>query len=108
MDYVAATRLRKEVEQRFEEVFQDWDALIAPAWPKVAEGLEDEGVMIEKATVFNDAHVPLITVPNGFDGDGLPTGLLIVGPKFADGLILRIAASYQQATDFHLQRPVLT
>jgi len=45
-------------------------------------------------------------VPCGFDG-GLPIGLQIQGPAFAEDRILRVAYAYEQATSWHSQRPAI-
>jgi Asp-tRNA(Asn)/Glu-tRNA(Gln) amidotransferase A subunit family amidase len=43
-------------------------------------------------------------VPCGFV-DGLPVGLAIAGPPAADAAVLRVAAAFQTATDWHERRP---
>ena len=48
-----------------------------------------------------------MSVPNGFDSEGLPTGLMISGAQWTDAKVMRIAQAYQQATDFHTKRPPL-
>ena len=55
---------------------------------------------------FGIAGVPAVSVPVGFV-DGMPTGMQLVGPRFADGLLLRAATAYQSVTDWHLARPAL-
>ncbi len=46
---------------------------------------------------FNLTQQPAITIPCGLTSDGLPIGLQIVGPMFADALVLRAARSYESA-----------
>ena len=46
---------------------------------------------------FNMTRQPALTVPCGFNEDGLPAGLQIVGPMQADGRVLRAGAAYQDA-----------
>jgi len=41
-----------------------------------------------------------ISVPCGFDGEGLPIGLQLIGPAFEEARILRAAYAYEQATDW--------
>jgi len=50
------------------------------------------------------AGVPAVSVPVGFV-EGMPTAMQLVGPRFADGLLLRAATAYQSATSWHLVRP---
>lgn len=54
---------------------------------------------------FNLAGVPAITLPCGYTSTGLPLGLQIVGPPFAEELVLRVAYAYQQNTRWHTVRP---
>ncbi len=57
--------------------------------------------------VFDFTRQPAVSIPNGFDADGLPTGLMIACAKFRDAHALRIAHAAQSITDFHLARPPL-
>jgi aspartyl-tRNA(Asn)/glutamyl-tRNA(Gln) amidotransferase subunit A len=45
---------------------------------------------------FNLTQQPACTIPCGLTNDGLPIGLQLVGPMFADALVLRAARSYEQ------------
>ena len=57
---------------------------------------------------FSVAGVPAMTIPCGFSREeGLPLSLQIAAAPFAEGLILRIAHAYQQATDWHRRHPTL-
>jgi len=57
---------------------------------------------------FDAYGVPAISLPCGFNKDGLPIGLMIAGPHFSEGKVLALAYAYQQATDWHTKRPKLT
>jgi aspartyl-tRNA(Asn)/glutamyl-tRNA(Gln) amidotransferase subunit A len=52
----------------------------------------------------NLAGVPAISVPCGFV-EGLPVGLQIMAPAFAEATCLRVAYAFEQATDYHERRP---
>ncbi|HEX6957439.1 MAG TPA: amidase [Ferrovibrio sp.] len=56
---------------------------------------------------FNLTQQPAISVPCGFSQSGLPIGLQLVAPMHRDDLVLRAAAAYEAATDWHKQRPKL-
>jgi aspartyl-tRNA(Asn)/glutamyl-tRNA(Gln) amidotransferase subunit A len=47
-----------------------------------------------------------ISIPCGF-ADGLPVGLQIMGPAFGEETVLRVAYTYEQATEWHKRRPAL-
>jgi aspartyl-tRNA(Asn)/glutamyl-tRNA(Gln) amidotransferase subunit A len=53
--------------------------------------------------VWNATGFPALSVPMGFDGDGMPLGLQIIGVPFADATCLQVGHAYQQATDWHLR-----
>ena len=116
-DYIRALRWREEVEARFEQALapgRDVDAFLLPTAPDVAEEIGPDPMAeaspqwkFRNTRVFDNTHQPSISVPCGFDGDGLPVGLMISTAKWRDALALRIAHTYQGATDFHRRRPAL-
>ena len=114
--YVQALELRKLVEQRYEAALLEgaFGAYLLPTSPivaeQIAEAATEEQPMTTKfrnTSVFDQSHQPSISVANGFDADGLPTGLMISAALFNDAMALRVAHAYQQATEFHTQRPQL-
>jgi aspartyl-tRNA(Asn)/glutamyl-tRNA(Gln) amidotransferase subunit A len=56
----------------------------------------------------NLAGIPAISIPCGFSHEGLPIGLQIMGKHFDEGMLLRVAYTFEQNTDFHLKKPNLT
>jgi aspartyl-tRNA(Asn)/glutamyl-tRNA(Gln) amidotransferase subunit A len=97
----------RQVKSAFESV----DALITPTLPNVAP-LQTEGPAVwargrQFNLPFSFAGVPSISVPCGVSSTGLPIGLQIVANELRESQLLRIAASYEAATDFHLQHPPL-
>ncbi len=54
---------------------------------------------------FNLNGVPAISVPCGWTAENLPAGLQIVGPRFADAEVLRIAAAYEGVAPWRERRP---
>lgn len=57
---------------------------------------------------FDSFGIPAVSLPCGFTAAGMPIGLMIAGPHFTEGKVLALAYAYQQATDWHKRRPVLT
>jgi aspartyl-tRNA(Asn)/glutamyl-tRNA(Gln) amidotransferase subunit A len=53
----------------------------------------------------NLAGVPGLALPVGFDLQGLPIGMQLMGPHFGEETLLQTAHVYQQATDWHLRKP---
>jgi aspartyl-tRNA(Asn)/glutamyl-tRNA(Gln) amidotransferase subunit A len=54
---------------------------------------------------FNLTQQPAASIPCGFTRAGLPVGLHIVGPRYADALVLRAARAFERARP--IQLPVL-
>ncbi|HEX5092902.1 MAG TPA: amidase [Burkholderiales bacterium] len=86
---------------------EKYDLLLTPTLPLPAfeAGKEVDDVVRERRWTdwtpfsypFNLTQQPAATVPCGLTRDGLPAGLQIVGPKYADALVLRAARAYESA-----------
>jgi aspartyl-tRNA(Asn)/glutamyl-tRNA(Gln) amidotransferase subunit A len=55
----------------------------------------------------NLSGLPGIVLPAGFSQAGLPIGLQLLGPPFAETVLLRAARMFERATEFHKRRPPL-
>ena len=111
--YLKAQQVRTLIQREFDEVFQQVDALAAPVSPTVAFRLGEktaDPVQMYLSDVCtlppSIAGLPCMSVPCGFD-QGLPVGLQLIGPHLAEQTLLRIAYSYEQATNWRQQRPRL-
>ncbi|MDE0709682.1 MAG: amidase family protein, partial [bacterium] len=60
---------------------------------------------VRTTSPFNLSGQPALTVPCGFDRDGLPIGLQIAGRPFDEVTVLRIGAAYEATTTWSEQRP---
>lgn len=112
--YGQAQKVRTLIRQDFEQAFEGVDLIAAPATPSTAFKLgahSDDPLEMYLQDVFtlpaSLAGVPGISVPCGFDGDGLPIGLQLIAPHFAEDELLAAAHSYQLDTDWHTRRPAL-
>jgi aspartyl-tRNA(Asn)/glutamyl-tRNA(Gln) amidotransferase subunit A len=64
--------------------------------------------LIDLMTIpVNLAGLPGISVPCGFDGQGLPIGLQIIGNVLREDQVLQVAYAYEQATEWHTQTPTV-
>ncbi len=115
-DYARALDARQLAERRYEVTLGEIGlaGYLAPTSPIVAPPIDpdqarDEApdMIFQNTTVFDMTHQPSISVPNGFDADGLPTGLMISGALWDDAMVLRAAHAYQGATDWHTKAPAL-
>ena len=55
----------------------------------------------------NLAGIPGLAFPVGFDGDGLPIGMQLMGAHFEEERLFQVTHAYQLATDWHTRRPEL-
>ena len=58
-------------------------------------------------TVANVAAIPSMVVCGGYTTAGLPLGLEIMGPAWADATVLRVGHQFEQAADTRTRRPEL-
>jgi aspartyl-tRNA(Asn)/glutamyl-tRNA(Gln) amidotransferase subunit A len=112
--YLKAQKVRTLIKQDFDRAFERFDVLVAPTSPttafKIGEKTGDPLAMYlsDVCTLpVNVAGLPGISVPCGFDANGLPVGLQLIGKAFDEATLLRAAYTYEQATDFHRRRPRL-
>jgi aspartyl-tRNA(Asn)/glutamyl-tRNA(Gln) amidotransferase subunit A len=110
--YLLAQRRRRVLCAEMEEAFRHHDVLITLAQPGEAPlieapsrwGIYELGSL---TSPFNVTGSPAVALGTGFGTGGMPTGMQIAGPAFADGLVLRAAHAYQQATDWHRRWPAM-
>ena len=112
--YTRAQKVRTLIRRDFEEVFQKVDVIASPASPTTAfkiGSLANDPLHMYLADVFtiaaNLGGICGLSVPCGFS-DGMPVGLQLLGPSLGEPTILRAAYAYEQATDWHKQRPPLS
>ncbi|WP_297462046.1 Asp-tRNA(Asn)/Glu-tRNA(Gln) amidotransferase subunit GatA [Ferrovum sp.] len=110
--YLQAQRVRRLIQQDFLQAFERCDVLMGPTAPSTAFRFGDKGsdpVQMYLSDIFtigvNLAGLPGMSIPVGFDGQGLPVGLQLIGPHFGEARLLAIAHGYQQATDWHARVP---
>ena len=102
--YLKALRTKALIKKEFDEAFEKYDVLLAPAAPytapKLGESLKDPMAMYlgDIYTVaVNLCGLPGITVPCGKDKIGLPIGIQMIGDCFMEKKILRAAHAYEKA-----------
>ncbi|OXT15387.1 aspartyl/glutamyl-tRNA amidotransferase subunit A [Bacillus sp. OG2] len=111
--YKKAQKVRTLIKKDFEEVFQSYDVIIGPTAPtpafNIGENIDDPLTMYANDILtipVNLAGAPAISVPCGYS-NGMPLGLQIIGKYFDESTIYRTAHAFEQATDFHKQKPGL-
>jgi aspartyl-tRNA(Asn)/glutamyl-tRNA(Gln) amidotransferase subunit A len=112
--YNRAQKVRHMIAQDFKLAFKKCDALLTPTSPtaafKLGERTQDP-LQMYLADIFtiavNLAGICGISIPCGFTSGKLPIGLQIIGPKWGEETMLRVAHAYEQATPWHQEKPPL-
>jgi aspartyl-tRNA(Asn)/glutamyl-tRNA(Gln) amidotransferase subunit A len=109
--YLRAQKVRRLITDDFARAFKQVDVLIGPTSPTPAFDLGakvDDPVTMYLNDIYtigaNLAGLPATSVPCGLSG-GLPVGLQIIGPHFAEAKLLNVAHWYQRETQWHKQIP---
>jgi len=110
--YTKALKVRRLIKDDFDRAFADCDVIAGPVSPtpafKIGEHSDDPLAMYlsDIYTISaNLAGIPGISIPCGFTMTGLPIGLQLQAPPFAEEKLLRIARMHERETDWHTRRP---
>lgn len=95
VEYLQANRQRRMLIEEINELFQDYDVIIAPTSGS------------RQLQITNLTGHPVITVPTGFDDKGRPTSMTFIGNLYQEGAILKMAKAYQNLTDYDEKHPPL-
>ncbi len=117
-DYIRDWRVLNDERHKAEELFKQVDVVITPTVPVAApriSDLEALGInelrpfetkyLLRNTSPFSVLYWPSVSVPCGFQREGLPVGLQISGRPGADANVLRLAHAYEQATQWHTRVP---
>ena len=97
--YAQAQRVRRILRDRTLAAFQDFDLLLGPTTPTTAfgHGAVTDPVAMYLQDIFtvqaNLAGTPAISLPTGRHSNGLPFGVQLMAPPFAEERLLAAAAT---------------
>ena len=116
-EYASANNLRAACNGRFREIFETIDVLACPSmtgppWPVTPEEsygpMDDYDPSVQRFTIpFDFNGNPTLSVPCGFNQDGLPLSLQFVGHPLKELLLCQVGHAYEQATEWHILHPEL-
>jgi len=108
--YKKAQQMRALVTEDFKNAFEKVDILISPTCPNTAFELGSKAsdplamYLTDIATISaNLAGIPGISIPAGFDKDGMPIGLQILAPQLQESLLFNMAHQFEQSHDYWKQ-----
>ncbi|HBR00474.1 MAG TPA: Asp-tRNA(Asn)/Glu-tRNA(Gln) amidotransferase subunit GatA, partial [Cyanobacteria bacterium UBA11691] len=112
--YLKAQKVRTLIKKDFQKAFAAVDLLVSPTAPttafKAGEKTKDPISMYlsDLMTIpVNLAGLPGLSIPCGFDRQGLPIGLQLISDVLREDLLLQVAHTYEQTTSWHLKQPSL-
>jgi aspartyl-tRNA(Asn)/glutamyl-tRNA(Gln) amidotransferase subunit A len=112
--YLKALKVRRLIRDDFDKAFARCDVVMGPTSPTPAFRIGErtgDPLSMYLADIYtvgcNLTGLPGVSVPCGFTASGLPIGLQIIAPPFAEEKLLRVARLYERATDWHTRRAPL-
>lgn len=118
--YIQAQRYRSVLRREFLEGFKQVDVFVTPTLPFTATPCGATDVVIENnqkedmlsaimqfTGVPSLAGLPALSLPVGFDPDGLPVGMQVIGRPFDEAGLFRLGHAYQAVTSWHTKSPAL-
>jgi aspartyl-tRNA(Asn)/glutamyl-tRNA(Gln) amidotransferase subunit A len=118
-DYLKAEQYRMLLMEEFRRTFEHVDVVLGPTTPITAWNIGDWTVDVggKQESVlaaswrftypYNLTGLPAISIPCGFDRDGLPIGLQIAAKPFDEVTLLRVAHAYERTHQWIERVPVL-
>ena len=107
--YLKAQKVRTLIKRDFDEAFKKCDAIVSATSPTVAFPIGSKTqdplsmYLCDVLTLGgNLAGLPGISVPCG-TSDGLPVGLQVLGPQWGESVVLRVARSYEEASEIRAE-----
>lgn len=110
--YGKAQKVRTLIKQDFDLAFEQVDLIAAPVTPTTAFKLgehSNDPLEMYLQDVFtlpaNLAGIPALALPVGYDQNGLPIGMQLMGPFFSEAKLFQTGHAYQMTTKWHTQLP---
>ena len=95
VEYIKANRLRTQLMNQMEALFEQVDVYIHPSWAS------------SSLRITNYTGHPCVVLPNGFQKNGRPTSISFTGKLFGEAEVMEVAKIFQEHTEFHLMHPEL-
>ena len=112
--YLRALKVRRLIKEDFDRAFKDVDCIVTPTSPTVAFKIGekiDNPLAMYLSDIYtisvNLAGLPAISIPCGFNQEGLPIGLQIIARPFDEETLLRTAYTFEQNTQWQQKKPKL-
>lgn len=100
--YRKALALRQLIRQEYNDIFEKCDVVLTPTTPTVAYRPQEmaDPVKMYQADIctvtVNIAGLPALSTPCGYDENGMPIGMSIIGKKFDEATIIQVADAFEK------------
>lgn len=112
--YKKAQQLRRLIKEDFDKAFEKVDVLISPTCPNTAFEIGSKisdplsMYLTDIGTISaNLAGIPGMSLPCGYDSDGMPIGLQILAPALQEEKLFNIAYNFEQANKDNQKSPII-
>jgi Asp-tRNA(Asn)/Glu-tRNA(Gln) amidotransferase A subunit family amidase len=95
VEYIQANRIRSRLIRQVNILFREYDVIISPSFGG------------DQMLITNLTGHPCLVMPNGFNEEGSPTSICLLGNLFDEGTLIEVARHYQLATGFEDEHPPL-
>ena len=115
-----ANKMRALFRNEWVNAFKQYDVLLGPTRMTTAIKLEyDDGPLTREKAEKNFewrrgytcpasiAGTPAMSIPCGFDSEGLPIGIQIMASHFREDVVLAVGNAYENNNDWHMRRPLI-
>ena len=109
--YGKAMALKQKISAEYADIFEKCDVILTPTAPTVAygvnENISDPAKMYHAdicTVTVNIASLPAVSTTCGYDEKGMPIGMSVIGRKFAEADILRVADAFEQQFERRLPK----
>jgi aspartyl-tRNA(Asn)/glutamyl-tRNA(Gln) amidotransferase subunit A len=110
--YLKAQKVRTLIKEDFDRAFAEVDVLVSPTAPTTAfkagsKTADPLGMYLSDLMTIpvNLAGLPGLSLPCGFDANGMPIGLQMIGNVLREDVLLQVAYAYERSTEWHKRQP---
>ncbi|KAG4150918.1 hypothetical protein ERO13_D04G032800v2 [Gossypium hirsutum] len=116
-EYIKAQKMRNRQMQIHKNIFAKADVIVAPTTGVTAYSIFDDALKTGELDYINGAALvryqisgnflglPAVTVPVGYDKEGLPIGLQFIGKPWSEPTLMHIAFAMQALCISHYRKP---
>ena len=113
LNYVELLKFSRKFSNQLKKIFSSVDLIICPPWPNPAVhknidslgDLNDQGELLRFTAPYNISGNPTITVPCGFNDEGMPLAFQLISSHFNEDSLFQASNAYQMNTSWHLKYP---